>query len=119
MPTPAVNPQTYPQQTAVVLTARPADSAATYSMSEASYMSNHSNSDNLTRAERVMRYREKRKNRKFEKTIRYASRKAYAEVRPRIKGRFAKREEVLAFKAAEAAMKMGRGGHNDMVVPVM
>jgi len=27
------------------------------------------------------RYREKRKNRKFEKTIRYASRKAYAEVR--------------------------------------
>jgi predicted DNA-binding ribbon-helix-helix protein len=26
------------------------------------------------------RYREKRKNRKFEKTIRYASRKAYAEV---------------------------------------
>ncbi|CAA6672212.1 unnamed protein product [Spirodela intermedia] len=40
-----------------------------------------------------MRYREKRKNRKFEKTIRYASRKAYAETRPRIKGRFAKRTE--------------------------
>ncbi len=38
------------------------------------------NGDNLTRAERVQRYREKRKNRKFEKTIRYASRKAYAEV---------------------------------------
>lgn len=28
----------------------------------------------------LLRYREKRKNRKFEKTIRYASRKAYAEV---------------------------------------
>jgi len=45
----------------------------------------------LDREARVMRYREKRKNRKFEKTIRYASRKAYAETRPRIKGRFAKR----------------------------
>lgn len=45
------------------------------------------------REARVLRYREKRKNRKFEKTIRYASRKAYAETRPRIKGRFAKRKE--------------------------
>ncbi|XP_051140774.1 zinc finger protein CONSTANS-like [Andrographis paniculata] len=44
------------------------------------------------REARVLRYREKKKTRKFEKTIRYASRKAYAEVRPRIKGRFAKRE---------------------------
>jgi zinc finger protein CONSTANS len=50
----------------------------------------------LTREQRVMRYREKRKRRTFEKTIRYASRKAYAEVRPRIKGRFAKREEMEA-----------------------
>ncbi|GMI97553.1 B-box domain protein 6, CONSTANS-like 5 [Hibiscus trionum] len=45
----------------------------------------------MDREARVLRYREKRKNRKFEKTIRYASRKAYAESRPRIKGRFAKR----------------------------
>lgn len=52
----------------------------------------------LTREQRVARYREKRKNRKFEKTIRYASRKAYAEVRPRIKGRFAKREELVAWQ---------------------
>ncbi|KAL5230975.1 hypothetical protein ABZP36_029751 [Zizania latifolia] len=43
------------------------------------------------REARVRRYREKRKNRKFQKTIRYASRKAYAEARPRIKGRFVKR----------------------------
>lgn len=43
------------------------------------------------REARLMRYREKRKNRRFHKTIRYASRKAYAETRPRIKGRFAKR----------------------------
>ncbi|QCE16325.1 zinc finger protein CONSTANS-LIKE 4-like [Vigna unguiculata] len=46
------------------------------------------------REARVLRYREKRKNRKFEKTIRYASRKAYAETRPRIKGRFAKRSDA-------------------------
>ncbi|EOY29267.1 CONSTANS-like 4 [Theobroma cacao] len=46
------------------------------------------------REARVLRYREKRKNRKFEKTIRYASRKAYAEMRPRIKGRFAKRSDI-------------------------
>ncbi|XP_022750355.1 zinc finger protein CONSTANS-LIKE 4-like [Durio zibethinus] len=46
------------------------------------------------REARVLRYREKRKNRKFQKTIRYASRKAYAEMRPRIKGRFAKRTDI-------------------------
>ncbi|XP_073004213.1 zinc finger protein CONSTANS-LIKE 4-like [Typha latifolia] len=48
----------------------------------------------VDREARVLRYREKRKNRRFEKTIRYASRKAYAEARPRIKGRFAKRTEI-------------------------
>ncbi|XP_062078589.1 zinc finger protein CONSTANS-LIKE 5 [Humulus lupulus] len=50
----------------------------------------------LDREARVLRYKEKRKNRRFEKTIRYASRKAYAETRPRIKGRFAKRTETEA-----------------------
>nr|AJR28960.1 CONSTANS-like 4 protein [Gossypium herbaceum subsp. africanum] len=45
------------------------------------------------REARVLRYKEKRKKRKFEKTIRYASRKSYAEMRPRIKGRFAKRTD--------------------------
>ncbi|CAJ1947288.1 unnamed protein product [Sphenostylis stenocarpa] len=48
----------------------------------------------LDREARVLRYREKKKTRKFEKKIRYASRKAYAETRPRIKGRFAKRTDV-------------------------
>ncbi|KAK9059516.1 hypothetical protein SSX86_020220 [Deinandra increscens subsp. villosa] len=46
------------------------------------------------REARVLRYREKRKKRRFEKKVRYASRKAYAEMRPRIKGRFVKRTEV-------------------------
>ncbi|KAL5972416.1 Zinc finger protein CONSTANS-like [Asimina triloba] len=41
----------------------------------------------------VMRYKEKKKNRKFEKKIRYASRKARADVRRRVKGRFVKRSE--------------------------
>ncbi|GMJ07193.1 B-box domain protein 6, CONSTANS-like 5 [Hibiscus trionum] len=62
----------------------------------------------MDREARVLRYREKRKNRKFEKTIRYASRKAYAESRPRIKGRFAKRTQTdndvdIIFNSASAA----------------
>ncbi|XP_044960674.1 transcription factor GHD7-like isoform X2 [Hordeum vulgare subsp. vulgare] len=42
------------------------------------------------REAKLMRYKEKRKRRRYEKQIRYASRKAYAEMRPRVKGRFAK-----------------------------
>ncbi|XP_062228672.1 zinc finger protein HD1-like isoform X2 [Phragmites australis] len=50
--------------------------------------------NSMDRETRVLRYREKKKNRKFEKTIRYATRKTYAEARPRIKGRFAKRSDM-------------------------
>ncbi|KAA6418487.1 MAG: hypothetical protein FRX49_11543 [Trebouxia sp. A1-2] len=63
----------------------------------------------MDREARVARYREKRKRRTFEKTIRYESRKAYAEVRPRIKGRFATKEEVVAMKAEAAAMEKSQG----------
>ncbi|KAA8525673.1 hypothetical protein F0562_007528 [Nyssa sinensis] len=66
----------------------------------------------IDREARVLRYREKRKNRKFEKTIRYASRKAYAETRPRIKGRFAKRSEVELdgiFNSSPAAIASDAG----------
>ncbi|KAF3777480.1 Zinc finger protein CONSTANS-LIKE 10 [Nymphaea thermarum] len=38
----------------------------------------------------VMRYKEKKKTRQFEKKIRYASRKARADIRKRVKGRFVK-----------------------------
>ncbi|PKU85884.1 transcription factor GHD7-like [Dendrobium catenatum] len=48
----------------------------------------------LDREAKVLRYKEKRKKRRYEKQIRYASRKAYAEMRPRIKGRFAKTSET-------------------------
>nr|GLL42611.1 zinc finger protein CONSTANS-LIKE 13-like isoform X2 [Ipomoea trifida] len=41
----------------------------------------------------ITRYKEKRKTRRFEKQIRYESRKARAESRARIKGRFAKKDE--------------------------
>lgn len=48
----------------------------------------------MDREARVLRYKEKKQARTFQKTIRYATRKAYAEARPRIKGRFAKRSDT-------------------------
>nr|ADA67904.1 CONSTANS [Lolium arundinaceum] len=51
-------------------------------------------SSSMDREARVLRYKEKKKTRTFEKTTRYATRKAYAEARPRIKGRFAKISEA-------------------------
>ncbi|KAF7009837.1 hypothetical protein CFC21_024330 [Triticum aestivum] len=87
------------------------------------------------REARLMRYREKRKSRRFEKTIRYASRKAYAETRPRVKGRFAKRtgtadadaleehEEMYSSAAAAVAALMAPGPDHDYgvdgVVPTL
>ncbi|KAJ0972464.1 hypothetical protein J5N97_020423 [Dioscorea zingiberensis] len=46
-----------------------------------------------SREERVRRYKEKRQNRLFSKRIRYEVRKLNAEKRPRMKGRFVRREE--------------------------
>ncbi|KAF8052406.1 hypothetical protein N665_1562s0016 [Sinapis alba] len=63
----------------------------------------------MERKARVMRYREKKKTRKFEKRIRYASRKEYAEKRPRIKGRFAKRNEVDADQALSTMVMFDTG----------
>ncbi|KAK1261932.1 Zinc finger protein CONSTANS-LIKE 1 [Acorus gramineus] len=48
----------------------------------------------LDREARVLRYKEKKKRRRFEKQIRYQSRKLYAEKRPRVKGRFARTPEA-------------------------
>ncbi|CAL9091418.1 unnamed protein product [Musa textilis] len=45
----------------------------------------------------VMRYKEKKKARKFEKKIRYATRKAMADVRRRVKGRFVKAGEAYDY----------------------
>nr|AGO03827.1 CCT-domain protein [Sorghum bicolor]AGO03833.1 CCT-domain protein [Sorghum bicolor] len=51
------------------------------------------------REAKLMRYKEKRMMRCYEKQIRYASRKAYAQVRPRVKGRFAKVTEACSATA--------------------
>ncbi|KAF6166319.1 hypothetical protein GIB67_015865 [Kingdonia uniflora] len=48
----------------------------------------------MDRKSRVLRYREKRSARKFEKMVRYARRKAYAEARPRIRVRFAQTVDI-------------------------
>lgn len=47
-----------------------------------------------TRLERLKRWKEKRKNRNFNKVIRYQSRKACADTRPRIKGKFVRLSSV-------------------------
>ncbi|KAA8526643.1 hypothetical protein F0562_008154 [Nyssa sinensis] len=48
------------------------------------------NHPSASRSSAVLRYREKKAARKFEKRVRYASRKARADVRRRVKGRFVK-----------------------------
>ncbi|XP_062233043.1 zinc finger protein CONSTANS-LIKE 9-like isoform X2 [Phragmites australis] len=45
----------------------------------------------------ISRYKEKKKRRKFDKKIRYASRKARADVRKRVKGRFVKAGEAYDY----------------------
>lgn len=47
-----------------------------------------------TRLERLKRWKEKRKNRNFNKVIRYQSRKACADSRPRVKGKFVRVSSV-------------------------
>nr|GMD62278.1 zinc finger protein CONSTANS-like [Ipomoea batatas] len=46
------------------------------------------------RKERIHRYRTKRNQRNFNKTIKYACRKTLADNRPRIRGRFARNDEA-------------------------
>ncbi|KAF0903400.1 hypothetical protein E2562_027693 [Oryza meyeriana var. granulata] len=50
-----------------------------------------------TRDNAITRYKEKKKRRKFDKKIRYASRKARADVRKRVKGRFVKAGEAYDY----------------------
>ncbi|XP_062081940.1 two-component response regulator-like APRR9 isoform X2 [Humulus lupulus] len=45
--------------------------------------------------ERIERYRSKRNQRNFNKKIKYACRKTLADSRPRIRGRFARNEEII------------------------
>ncbi|CAN1236199.1 Zinc finger protein CONSTANS-LIKE 9 [Linum grandiflorum] len=54
-------------------------------------------SPSANRSNAVMRYKEKKKTRKFEKRVRYASRKERADVRKRVKGRFVKAGETYDY----------------------
>uniref|UniRef100_A0A061QXT2 CCT domain-containing protein n=1 Tax=Tetraselmis sp. GSL018 TaxID=582737 RepID=A0A061QXT2_9CHLO len=54
------------------------------------------------RSQQLKRYRDKREKRKYSQGVRYALRKANADQRPRVKGRFVKKsEEPAAFAAAQ------------------
>jgi CCT motif len=51
---------------------------------------------------RILRYRQKRQERNFDRKIKYACRKTLADSRPRVRGRFAKNEGPEAAGAAGA-----------------
>ncbi|KAG6524918.1 hypothetical protein ZIOFF_014863 [Zingiber officinale] len=51
----------------------------------------------------VMRYKEKRKNRNFDKTIRYESRRAHAEMKPRVGGKFVKSADDVSGEVDDGA----------------
>ncbi|KAF9589057.1 hypothetical protein IFM89_018319 [Coptis chinensis] len=53
-----------------------------------------------------MRYKEKKKNRTFGKQIRYASRKARADTRKRVKGRFVKAGEVFDYSPSSSQQEV-------------
>ncbi|KAG8076002.1 hypothetical protein GUJ93_ZPchr0006g44502 [Zizania palustris] len=73
-------------------------------------------SNSMDREVRVLRYKEKKKTRRYEKTIRYAARKAYADARPRIKGLFAKKSdvEIEAERMFSAAAPLADGSYGDV-----
>nr|AJD87515.1 CONSTANS-LIKE 10 [Dimocarpus longan] len=58
-----------------------------------SYLPNHETVHSEARENAMMRYKEKKKARRQEKQIRYPLRKARADVRKRVKGRFVKTED--------------------------
>ncbi|KAI5655448.1 hypothetical protein M9H77_32635 [Catharanthus roseus] len=58
------------------------------------------------RKERIHRYRAKRTQRNFNKTIKYACRKTLADNRPRIRGRFARNDEAVEIPKTAAAAAM-------------
>ncbi|KAI3717719.1 hypothetical protein L1987_69501 [Smallanthus sonchifolius] len=50
----------------------------------------------MSRQEKILRYFEKKKSRKYEKKIIHSSRKIYARTRPRVQGRFARNSQTDA-----------------------
>lgn len=62
-----------------------------------------------TRAEALERYRVKKARRAYTKRIRYQLRKINADKRPRIKGRFVKKEELDEYMRAHGPASDGLG----------
>lgn len=63
------------------------------------------NTEGRTRKQCLQRYREKKARRMYAKKIRYELRKINADRRPRIKGRFVKKEELEKYMEQQALLK--------------
>ncbi|KAL4592548.1 hypothetical protein LXL04_005548 [Taraxacum kok-saghyz] len=77
-------------QTSQRLSSSPLSTESSF-MEEANFKVGRYNAEE--RKEKIMRYRAKRTQRNFNKTIKYACRKTLADNRPRIRGRFARNDE--------------------------
>ncbi|ESQ28998.1 hypothetical protein EUTSA_v10023638mg [Eutrema salsugineum] len=64
------------------------------------------------RKEKISKYRAKRTQRNFTKTIKYACRKTLADNRPRVRGRFARNDEV--FESPKIAISFTRQEDDDL-----
>ncbi|GLT43286.1 hypothetical protein SLA2020_172480 [Shorea laevis] len=63
--------------------------------------------------ERIERYRSKRNLRNFNKKIKYACRKTLADSRPRIRGRFARNDEIEKISHGQVQWSQGMGGEEE------
>jgi len=72
-------------------------------MPDGEFLAPRSAAQLAARSAALARFREKRKNRTFQKKVRYESRKKLAEQRPRIRGQFVKQEVAAALAAVELA----------------
>ncbi|GJR55700.1 CCT domain-containing protein [Tanacetum coccineum] len=79
-------------QTSSTLSSSPLSTESSF-MEEANFKVGRYNAEE--RKEKIMKYRAKRTQRNFNKTIKYACRKTLADNRPRIRGRFARNDEPI------------------------
>ncbi|XP_068638622.1 zinc finger protein CONSTANS-LIKE 3-like [Aristolochia californica] len=77
----------------------------------------------MEREAKILKYREKRIKRKYGKTIRYPARKADAETRPRIGGRFARISdldiEVEEGSTKKCTMKFGTASRRNCLIRIL
>lgn len=60
------------------------------------------------RRQKILRYRQKRHERNFKKKIKYTCRKTLADSRPRVRGRFARNDELGAVRCPPLCYGMAR-----------